>query len=333
MTTFQGIAHLRRQFETILDQTRLPAEIVVGDDASTDGTAELLDRIAGESAVPIRVQHNPVRLGLRENMQQTLERTSGSVIVLADQDDLWAPDKIETIEAAFVDPAVTLWFSDAELVDEAERALGKTAWQAVNLGPDEQRLLRNGRGLGRLLHGQTVTGATMAIRSTVLALALPFPAELEGVNHLYFHDGWLAVLASFIGNVSVEPRTLTFYRQHATQLTSMSMSSVTPSASSKSARNRAQQLTLDHARVKLVAERTRENQVELGAATPGVTELLRRERFLDVRMLPRGARHRQRLITEQKRLGCYVEYSRGAITALSDRVLPTVNRRRYASGD
>jgi hypothetical protein len=112
----------------------------------------------------------------------------------------------------------------------------------------------------------------------------------------------------------------------------MSMSSVAPAASSKSARNRAEQLALDHARVKLVALRMRQIQAEPGVATPGVTELLRRENFLDVRMLPRGARQRQRLITEQKRLGCYVEFSRGAITALSDRVLPTVIRRRYASG-
>jgi Glycosyl transferase family 2 len=333
MTTFQGKTHLRRQLETILAQTRAPDEIVVGDDASSDGTAELLDELARTSPVPMVVQHNETRVGLRLNMQAVLERASGSVIVLADQDDLWAPDKVEAIEAALEDPDVTLWFSNAELVDAADVPMGGTVWQAVNFGPGEQERVRAGDGLDRLLYGQTVTGATMAFRASVLSVALPFPEELEGTNHLFLHDGWIAVVASLLGKSVVEPRPLTSYRQHPAQFTSMSMTPGVRESDEPTPGNRKQQAILDAARLRLVAERIRGMDAEHAGSSAAIAELLRRERFLAVRSLRRGTRHRQQLISEQERQGAYAEFSRGRLTALSDRFLPLSSRHGYSDGD
>ena len=318
MTTYQGAAHLAEQLDSILAQQRTPDEVVVSDDASTDGTGALLEDYARRHPSIIRLRSNPSRLGLRLNMQAAIEQAQGDVLVLADQDDLWHPEKLVAVEQAFADPAVTLWFSDAELIDAQGRAIGHTAWEAVSLDAAHQQRLRDG-SLERLLGAQTVTGATMAVRADVARVALPFPPELEGPGHLFLHDGWLAALAGAIGRVVVDPRRLTSYRQHDRQVTRMSLSRSGDHGEGKSTRrHRAEQLQLDRARVTLVADRVR----TAGVDGVGATELFRREALLAVRALPRGAASRQRLIREQIARGNYHQYSSGFRAAISDLIAP-----------
>lgn len=57
----------------------------------------------------------------------------------------------------------------------------------------------------------------MAVRSNVVTAARPLLDELDGSDHLYLHDGWLAVLSVAMGDVALEPRPLTSYRQHKHQ--------------------------------------------------------------------------------------------------------------------
>lgn len=75
-------------------------------------------------------------------------------LLLADQDDLRAREKIATIESAFVDPRVTRWLSAAVLIDDRGVSLGRSAWDSVGFGPKNQRMVRDGTGLRRLLQGR-----------------------------------------------------------------------------------------------------------------------------------------------------------------------------------
>lgn len=320
MTTYQGERHLARQLESILGQTRLPDEVVVSDDASTDSSWEIVRTVAAQAPLPFRVLRNQQRLGLRSNIEKALTACDGSVIVLADQDDLWAPTKVETLAAAFTDPDVTLWFSDGELIDDHDRPLGGTVWGATGFAAHNQRLMSDGHGLGQLLHGQTVTGATMAVRDSVVRLALPLPGQLEGPEHLFLHDGWLAVVAAVLGTVSVEPQALTSYRQHESQVTAMSMARPRDGTRrSLDAGSRGAQLLRDHARVALVADRIRTASVHTRTAE----ELFDRECLLAARALPRSA-GRARQIWRQLKRGAYHRYSSGTLTALSDLLSPPI---------
>ena len=264
-------------------------------------------------------------MGLRLNMQRALERVSGTVVVLADQDDLWAADKLDAIERAFVDPNVTLWFSDAELVDERDQPFGRRAWQAINFAAEAQDRVRRGGGLEPLLYGQLVTGATMAVRADITRLALPLPPELEGAGHLFLHDGWLAVLACLLGKVVIEARPLTSYRQHENQVTGMSMTaSGRPESDLRAARSDG--LLLELARVNLVAERVLLFDQLRALTGPPMQELMRRKRFLEARTLPGGTTGRARRIVEQVRLRTYAEFSSGNRTALMDLLRPAIPR-------
>lgn len=325
MTTFQGERHVREQLESILHQSRTPDEIVVSDDASTDNTWRIVTQLAKRSGVPIRLHRQERNVGLRINVEAAIGATSGTVIVLADQDDIWEEDKVETLAAAFDDADVMLWFSDAALIDDTGVLTGRTAWEAIHFPTEERERVVAGTGLRRLLYGMTVTGSTMAFRRDLTTLALPLPTALDGSDHLYLHDGWLAVLADLRGRIVVEDSPLTRYRQHAGQFTAMSMTQPTTSgqgapdtSTSGLRRDRERQLQLDRDRVHLVAQRLREAHAIGLCRASAVQELLALEDFLTVRTLPPRTRGRRARVVHQVLRGRYSRFARGMRTAVAD---------------
>lgn len=288
LSTYNGDQFLSEQLESIFTQSPLPGEVVIGDDGSSDGTPGIIRTAARESPIPVTVVGGD-HVGLRRNVQRTIDACAGRVIILCDQDDRWRPGRVAAIERAFADPDVTLWFSDAELIDQSGKALGRTAWQAVHLDDAARGEIASGHGLRRLLYGMTVTGATMAFRADVGAAALPLPAELDGDEHLFLHDGWIAVMAALLGAARLESRTLTEYRQHSRQLTAMSMATHPPdSAGTPGRRTRRETISREHARVELVLERLRATGLMDRCRQADAETLRRMERFLSGRLELRG---------------------------------------------
>jgi hypothetical protein len=283
MTVCNGLPFLVRQLNSILDQTVMPDEIVVADDASTDGSSEYLETFAKQVSVPVRLMRSAQRQGLRKNVEALLSQVFCDVVVLADQDDVWHPSKLDVVRHAFSDPATTLWFSNARLVDAEGADLGRTTWDAVHLDDEIRRDLETGTGLSHLMHGQLVTGATMAIRHAVLDLALPLPVELGMLNHPFLHDGWLAVVAATQGAVVADPEPRMDYRQHQNQFTQMSMATEPQVAESQGRRGNREQLLLDTQRLHLVLDRLRDREVAAAASAKAQQQLALQGQFLEVR--------------------------------------------------
>src|SRR5664279_2258676 len=127
ITTYCGIRHLAQQLDSIAGQLRAPDQVIICDDASDDGTWAIVK--AWSHVVPFRVVTHcqQSNVGLRRNVETALRLCDRDVIVLADQDDIWSPEKLAVVETAFTDPDVTLWFSDADLIDDAGRLIGRRA--------------------------------------------------------------------------------------------------------------------------------------------------------------------------------------------------------------
>ncbi len=187
MTTFQGERWVEEQLRSILEQTRPPDEVLVYDDGSTDGTVEIASR-------DVTVVSNPVRLGTVRNLEQGLRVTTGDRVLLADQDDVWVPHRVERLLSVEGD----LVFHDADL------STGGTLWERVGFSADRQQTL----SLKTLLDGNPVTGATVAVSRRLLEAALPFPEQ-------GWHDYWLALVAASTGmSVVALPERLLTYRLH-----------------------------------------------------------------------------------------------------------------------
>lgn len=321
MPTYNGERFVAQQIASIVTQSPPPDELVVSDDGSTDATLECVREAMAGSGVELRLVGGE-HLGLRANVQRVLEACTGDVIVMSDQDDVWLPDRLGAIAAAFEDPAVTLWFSDAELIDAEGARTGARLWDMVGFAPAASTAERP---LRRLLHGVTVTGATMAVRRSVLEVALPLPNVLAERPNLYLHDGWIAVLAATLGTTVAEPRAFTEYRRHDAQTTAAGIAQLeqqrdaAPAPAARSTPAPAGALQVDHDRILLVWSRVAEHPAQLFDAGDRRT-LSELQALYSTRTAPRGWRRSAQIAGHWAR-GRYRRYLRGTRTAAADLLL------------
>lgn len=100
MATYNGEKYIIKQLQSIYEQTRQPDEVIICDDASTDDTARLVQSFIAERRLSHwRLFHNETNLGFKGNFRQAIGKTEGELIFLADQDDIWEANKVESMTA------------------------------------------------------------------------------------------------------------------------------------------------------------------------------------------------------------------------------------------
>lgn len=212
MCTYNGSAYLAEQLGSITAQTRLPDEIVVCDDRSTDSTPEIVREFAAKAPFPVRLVVNEKNLGVVRNFEKAISLCTSEIIALSDQDDIWMPEKLALCEREFVNkPHLGLIFTDGEVVDEKLNSLNRRIWDYYF--PERKwRLFEQGRHIEVLVWTNTVTGATAALRSELKTRLIPLPPDSG-----FIHDGWFALLAACHSHISFIPQSLIKYRQHHEQ--------------------------------------------------------------------------------------------------------------------
>lgn len=221
MATYQGAPYLEAQLRSIISQTHPVDEIVVADDGSGDNTLDLAREIlAGSDARVVILEGEPRRLGVAANFERALHACTGEVVVLADQDDVWVPNRVERLLAEFAaDDGCVLVASDARLVDSAGLPIGGTLFGALPVRSTELAALASPGAFDLLLRRNLLTGATMAVRPALLRSALPIPAP-------WIHDEWLAIAAAATGRIRVLSDPLIDYRQHGSNQIGVSASTL-----------------------------------------------------------------------------------------------------------
>ena len=218
MTTFNGGSYLEPQLTSILTQTRQPTEVVISDDGSDDGTYELIERFAAKAPFPVRLLRGPERLGVTRNFERAINECSGELIILADQDDIWLPSKIEVFTDTFHRlPEVAYVFSDAYLIDEKGADLAGTLWQKTGLSSGRLLAYQEGDQMLALLRERSfIYGMTMALRSCFRSYLLPIASNSSYCTH----DTWTSLLLSGLGargRGHAIQTPLVRYRQHSRQ--------------------------------------------------------------------------------------------------------------------
>ncbi len=92
--TYNGEKYLSEQLASIAAQTRLPDEMVVCDDCSSDATPDLVEEFARSAPFPVRFFRNPINLRSTKNFEHAIALCDGDFIALCDQDDIWLPEKL-----------------------------------------------------------------------------------------------------------------------------------------------------------------------------------------------------------------------------------------------
>jgi glycosyltransferase involved in cell wall biosynthesis len=210
MCTFNGGRYLEEQLQSIETQSRLPCELVVCDDGSTDETIAVLERFKANAPFPVTIKRNTERMGSTRNFDQAIGMARGEFIALCDQDDRWLPHKLERLSDCLAEnPFLGGIFSDAELIDGAGRRVGKSLFGRHRFTPAKQRSFV-ACPTATLLKHDVVTGATLMFRSTIRPYCSPVPTT-------WVHDGWLTWMLALHSRLTLFPEPLIEYRIHEGQ--------------------------------------------------------------------------------------------------------------------
>lgn len=201
LATHNGHKWLAPLVQSIQEQTYLNWQLVVLDDASTDGTPELTrDLLEGEKRAVLQV--SALHKGAVGTFEELLSTVSTPYFALCDQDDVWQPRKLEESVELLEKTGTDLVYTDLTVVDDDLRQVAASMWKYSRMAPVR------GKAFVPLLVRNAVTGCTIVGRTALLTRALPFPAGIP------MHDWWLAVVAASGGGVEPLPHATVLYRQH-----------------------------------------------------------------------------------------------------------------------
>ena len=195
MATYNGARFLPQQLDSFVAQDRLPDELVVCDDGSTDATLDILHAFAATAPFSVRIERNETNLGFVRNFEKALSLCSGDVIFLSDQDDVWLPAKLARVEAEFLaDPALKGTINDMIITDGDLNHSGVTQLGTIRATSFGER--------------RFIAGCCAAIRRDMLETLFPFPADN------FAHDSWIGDTCEALGARRILSEPLQLYRRH-----------------------------------------------------------------------------------------------------------------------
>lgn len=205
MATYNGEPFIQEQIESFFNQKVLPDELVIYDDCSTDSTVPIINETTENAPFRVTINKNKSPLGYAQNFNKALNATSGEIIFLSDQDDIWLVTKVTDISNTFEKMQdIYLIIHDLEYCNEKLIPVGQTKLERL-------------KSIGAT-HRSYVTGMATAVRRELLNICLPIPS-----NPLITHDLWLHECAHFLNVKLVLPEVLALYRRHGTNVTTGSV--------------------------------------------------------------------------------------------------------------
>lgn len=195
LATYNGARFLAEQLDSFAAQSRLPDELIVSDDSSTDETLSICRAFAATAPFAVAVRPNPDPRGFSRNFERAISLATGDIILLSDQDDIWYPDKILTVETALRDhPEMLTLHHDEHILDQAT---GRRFPRTVG---ENNRVVRS---WDRILEAGNCT----ALRKDLAEILMPFPTDLP-------FDQWIAWVGTALDSRLVLDVPLQLWRRH-----------------------------------------------------------------------------------------------------------------------
>lgn len=203
MASYNGAEYISNQISSILKQLKEKDELIISDDGSTDGTIEIIKSfndsrillLIHEKSLSFRKNIYPHYL-VSQNFENALKRSSGDIIFLADQDDIWLDNKV-VVMLSYLEK-YSLVMSDCNVINEKNDIVSDSFFNSTNLPC----------GVIRNIIKPFYHGCCMAFKRQILDVALPFPKKM------ILHDSWIGMLAEKFGNVKFIDEKLMLYRRH-----------------------------------------------------------------------------------------------------------------------
>ena len=198
LSTYNGEQYVKEQIDSILQQS-VQVELLIRDDGSTDKTISILQEYE-KNYSNIKV-HYGTNVGVIDSffiLVSLANKEDFSYFALADQDDVWLPNKLKRAIWLLEKKGGFVYCSDKQLVDE-------------NLSPLPTGVLYNKvkTEFGNALVENMCTGCTCVINKELLCLL-----QVGKPEFTVMHDFWIYLVGTCFGKVVYDKKSYILYRQH-----------------------------------------------------------------------------------------------------------------------
>ncbi|MEN8147455.1 MAG: glycosyltransferase family 2 protein [Campylobacterota bacterium] len=204
VATYNGETYIAEQLESISQQSYKNFNVIIVDDASSDGTVAVIQSFMDK--LPLKLIQNENNLGYIKNFEKALSLADADYVAPCDQDDIWTSDKLQVLVDNIDD--ATLVYSNSELVDAEGNSLNRT------LSKKLKNNFISTRSALSFVFDNCVSAHAMLFKKELLDSIFPFPKTL------YF-DAWIAANAASSNGIKYIDQNLVLYRQHATNTLSI----------------------------------------------------------------------------------------------------------------
>jgi glycosyltransferase involved in cell wall biosynthesis len=201
MATYNGERYIYEQLESILQQLCSSDEIIISDNGSTDNTIDIILNFNDNRIVILNhnsgIKFSKPHYYISDNFHNALKFVSGDIVFLADQDDVWENNKVEKVIKYLEN--YDLVISNYSVINQ----FGEHKYFNFFKNSNFRKCV--------FLHcfNPVYHGCTIAFKSNMLDLVLPFPLKL------ILHDSWIGILISYFGRqIILENEYLVKYRRH-----------------------------------------------------------------------------------------------------------------------
>lgn len=201
LATYNGEKFIFEQIDSVLKQIGQNDEVIVSDDGSTDKTLEIIRNIEDSR---IKILINQGERGYTPNFQNALKESTGDIIFISDQDDVWLPGKYTTlIENLKTNDLVV---TNSMVTDESLNVTNNSFFTIYN----------SGTGILKNIICSTYYGCCMAFNRKVLNYSMPFPKNKE-----VSIDLWIGLVAEVVGKVKFIEKPFLLYRRSDNTVTQL----------------------------------------------------------------------------------------------------------------
>lgn len=196
---------LREQLASLEAQTYPYLRLYIMDDGSRTVSLDAIRACAAECirSFPFTVEESGENRGSNAAFEELTRRAEGEYFAYCDQDDVWLPEKLETLYETMLRQQAQLVCSDMAVID----AHGNRIAESIT---DLRRhhLFKSGDELWRTLwYANFASGCAMLVRADAARSAVPFNP------HMYY-DHYIALCCSERGRVVSVPEALILHREH-----------------------------------------------------------------------------------------------------------------------
>lgn len=193
-------------------------EIIIGDDNSTDGTKEILEKYKNEFPEKIKIITSDRNSGSLENNIKVISSCAGEFIAFCDGDDYWTdPFKLQKqVDFLKDNHDFIMTYADISFVDHKNQEIQnerKTNHQKV--------IYKSGEIFWDLFKNSFINTNTACVRSEIVFQLLNYVKNHKKNRH-YIYDYWLWLNVARRGKVKFMNEKMAAYRIHGRRISNKS---------------------------------------------------------------------------------------------------------------